>query len=405
MYLLLLIRRFLALLGPDPNPPDQVVRAAAAVVRRCCPDLADRVRGDPCARQQVFDVALAYGCGFGRVPIVHLEGWGGLWPKAFARLTRLVLVWVRRTNCWLRSGANVGGLEAALAAADDEARAFDLAALLVSGGCRCYAVDLDYAAAFDPDLDLTDSDSNLARRFARCCKEHRLLAWNPAEMRLSSFIARAVKGAFFRRNGRGISFSLGALVQGMCLPLLTAEIGLRAADVLVWRCPAGHDRNFFGLPCHTCLRLGLGRIEADPRTKLTTVRWLLLPSDRDGAFSSARYWRCRSCGGFFPDSRRACPADGAVPGRGAKPTVVWFPTQTANVALDAEPDPGDEPGPGLQVPAPERDADLLALLIDLSEDMSSVPRRYRAELKMHLESIFQHPVNPSMTPLKQKLTP
>jgi hypothetical protein len=142
------------------------------------------------------------------------------------------------------------------------------------------------------------------------------------------------------------------------------------------------------LPCRVCQQQGFGVVEAGRRTRLRTMRWLILPSDRGGGFSPANFRRCGECGCFFPESMKACPWDGTVPGRRARSSVVWIPAEGRNVELDATSEADDDPQGSLSVPAADRDGDMLTRLIDLKNDMAKVPPRYRAELRALLESIF-----------------
>jgi hypothetical protein len=320
--------------------------------------------------------------------MLGLESWSGVWPRAFQRLNRMVLAWVVRSGDWLEFGAQVTGFARARTGLDERQLAFSITVLLVYGGCRCFQLDAEPAYGVEPVPPAAASASNRDLRLRRCLLEHRLLGWKPAEMRLIAFVARAVKGVIARQHERKILFTVGALVQGMAYGPVSRDTGLLAVDVLVWRCARDQAQNFYGLPCRVCQQQGFGVVEASRRTRLRTGRWLILPSDRGGGFSPANFRRCRECGCFFPESMKACPWDGTVPGRRARSSVVWIPSTGGNVELDAPSGVDDDARGSLSVPAVDRDGDMLARLIDLKNDMSKVPPRYRAELRMLLESIF-----------------
>jgi hypothetical protein len=335
------ISQFLRSVGPEPVPPEEVVLAVVAVVVEYCPWLAACPDDDGAARRRLFEIVVAYGCGFHQVPILGFEAWAGVWPRAFARLNRMVEIWVAKAAEWL-DGAPVLGFERARRLFSEGNVASAITTLLVHGGCRCFQ---SHAKTADgkPVPSAADSQSNRDRRLRRCLREHLLLGWRPAEMGLCAFVARAVKGSIARLHERNSLFTVGALVQGMFYGPVSRETGLRAVDALVWRCARDRAQNFYGMPCRVCLKKGFDVVEAGRRTRLRTMRWLILPSDLGGGFSPANFRRCQACECYFPASRRACPWDGTVPGRRARSSVVWIPTEGRNVELDAASGEGGRP--------------------------------------------------------------
>jgi hypothetical protein len=241
---------------------------------------------------------------------------------------------MRATAAWLQLDIQLRGYAfTAPFPAWPEAEA--LAFLLWSGQCDCFRLKAE-----DSDAPL---DRRAAQRAARCLREHRLTAWNPAQLGLSTFVARAVKGEKAKGDDSGRKgFVTGAVEQGAFFCDLYRYHDIRFGKVLGWRCPSHPDILFEGERCFLCAEeRSFVVFSADEHTR-TVVRRLLVKAPT-GPYEEEEYWHCqdKNCNTYYPEHLSICPLCRQPRRRGAARSSVWVLGTFARSGLSDEKEHGE----------------------------------------------------------------
>jgi hypothetical protein len=292
-------------------PPAALRADALTQLRRFVPDAQTRLL-------RALEAAVAYGCGVWRRVRPGSGGWEQRWQPALDDLTACILAWMKATAAWLQFDIQLKGY-AFTAPFPSWREAQALAFLLWAGKCDCWR------------LKVTETDEPLdrraAQRAARCLREHHLQAWNPADLTLNDFIARAVKGGKARHDTSGRKgFVSGAVEQGVFFCDLYREYDVRFGNVLGWQCSQHPDLLFEGSRCFLCDEENVATVFSLEHHKRTTVRRLLVRTPTGPyEYEEDAYWRCqnRDCGSYYSAYLPACPLGGHKRGRGAARSSVW----------------------------------------------------------------------------------
>jgi len=305
----------LCVLGPtSANIPPQPLREELLVIlRQLIPDEKTRL-------ERIWDVTVAYGCGTwrdlsdGKAPS---QGWEQQWQGALDQLSVLVFGWLKAMAAWLHFDVQLKGYAFHVPFPSwHSAQLF--ASLLWAGKCDCWRL-----RGGDSDQPL---DRRTAQRAARCLREHRIAAWNPAEMTLSNFVARAIKGNKARgdRSGRK-GFASGALEQGMAFCDLYRDCDVRFGKVLGWHCPRHPTSIFEGAECLDCDEQNVLTVFSETTHQRKVVRRLLVKTPI-GPYEKEEYWHCQesnTCATYYRVGLAACPLCDRARTAGAARTAVW----------------------------------------------------------------------------------
>ncbi len=289
--------------------------APPALLREEVLDILRSDVSDPQVRQlRSADVVIAYGCGNWRQPAKGGGSWEHRWPRALGWVTQHVLGWIKATAAWLHFEVQLKGY-AFTAPFPSRATADMLSNFLWLGSCDCWRARLS-----DPEQEV---DHRTAQRRARCHREHDLSGWNPAEMALADFIARAVKGDKVRGDrSRRKGFASGAVYQGMFFSDLYRENDIRMGRVLVWRCPQHPDLGLEKDMCLACSEHKVLTTFDETHHSRDVVKRLLVQAPT-GPYEEAQYWRCQEGDTYYQTQHPICPLCHRQRTQGAAKSTVW----------------------------------------------------------------------------------
>lgn len=266
--------------------------------------------------ERAFDVVVVYGCGIWRTVEAGSGSWAQRWQPALDQLSASILAWMRATAAWLQLDIQLRGY-AFTAPFPTWTEAEALAFLFWSGQCDCFRLKAE-----DSDAPL---DRHAAQRAARCMREHRLQAWNPAHLGLNTFIACAVKGRKAESDDSGRKgFVSGAVEQGIFFCDLYRYHDVRFGKVLGWQCPSHPDVPFEGERCFLCAEEHAPVVFSAEQHTRTIVRRLLVKAPT-GPYEEAEYWHCqdKNCSTYYREYLSSCPLCRQPRGRGAARSSVW----------------------------------------------------------------------------------
>ncbi len=267
-----------------------------------------------------LDLAIAYGCGWGRKVVASSENWKGRWHRAILALRILVEGSLHQTfkfilpllpykfslfsgpmKEWGRLYSNVITLE------------------LLHDRCRC---------GKHKQGCKKKGDGRACGR--ECCRdEHRLSGWQPEVCSLQAFVAQAIRG------NASSQLKTGALVTSMLYPLLNEDSGVtidsaefkvcgNCSDTAVIKTISQHQEPkgqgivmYEGNTCPEC------DTPANRRTTYHKARknWILIPYALGGAYEMINRWRCPRCKNLFPITLAACPLCASLTPQ--RETTVW----------------------------------------------------------------------------------
>ena len=269
--------------------------------------------------ERTEEIVVAFGAGWRREALGE-EGWEGRWQPA--------LDWVRgRVHGWMLAAAKwlyaipLQGFAYTVPFSCWKGVAWEIAQDLWQGTCGCWRV-------FYPEAELEhkrDKDS-AQKRAARCGRTHHLTAWNPSEMFLWDFIARAVKGNRRKKKQRGNKvFVPVALSYSMFFRCLYEDHAVRCGDVLHWCCPHHPKTPFEGPQCLECKDRRDSTVFDETRHHRQVQEMRLLVAAPTGRYTEQYFWRCqaKTCQNYYPHNSPVCPVCQHRRTRGAAPSVVW----------------------------------------------------------------------------------
>ena len=305
----------MCVLGPKSAgiPPVSLRTELLDILRQFVPDEKMRI-------ERAWDVTVAYGCGTWRETTQEaatIESWGQRWQAALDQLATPVFGWLKAMAAWLHFDIQLKGYAFQIPFPGwHDAHVF--ASLLWAGKCDCWRL-----RGGDTDQPL---DRRTAQRAARCVREHRLVAWNPAKMTLGNFLARAIKGDKARGNRSGKKgFVSGALEQSMAFCDLYREYDIRFGKVLGWHCQDHPNSIFEGAECLTCDEQEALTVFSETSHQRTVVRRLLVRAPR-GPYEQEEYWHCQdreTCDTYYRVECPACPRCERARTAGAARSAVW----------------------------------------------------------------------------------
>jgi len=299
--------------GPanDGVPPGAIRDALLTLARTLFPD-------EELRQQRLVEVAIAYGCGSWREVQEETEGWTNRWQGALDWVTHRVLGWMRATTAWLQFDVQLRGF-AFVTPFPSWIAAEEVASLLWLGKCDCWRLRVS-----DPEQP---QDHRTARRATRCLREHRLSAWNPPEMTLSNFIARAIKGDKVKgKQSSKKAFASGAVEQGMFFCDLYRDHDIRFGRVLVWRCPNHPTDIFEERACLKCEDTETPVVFMETRHERDVVRRLLVKAPT-GPYEENSYWHCQQGDTYYQAYHAICPRCRSPRTHGAAKSRVWALSQ------------------------------------------------------------------------------
>ncbi|MFN0091090.1 MAG: hypothetical protein ACKVWR_12615 [Acidimicrobiales bacterium] len=299
-----------SLLGPDPFGPPPPGLWERFV--ECCLAL-------PQPRRNPFDLAIAYGAGWGRDARRGPQpGWAGRWPNAVLALVEQTAAAVREADDLLQSQLGLALLEPG----ERASMAGDFAVSML-GGCFCGHHRRGCKQACGRTC---------------CFEDHDLAAWSPGTVYLRPFVDQAVRGTAQRR------ILGGAFAESMLYRSLEPEGRVLCRGVEALRCPVcGED--YEGPQCRTpgC------RPPAEPpplRRELSNRLFVPIPSP-GGTHREGQRWRCpnRACGHLYGEGRRSraethdgpCPRCRAAPEGPQQSVSVWRLGTIADPAWAGDP--------------------------------------------------------------------
>jgi predicted DNA-binding protein (UPF0251 family) len=345
-------------------PPIDVQDELLALLRKFVPNEELRLK-------RAAEIAIAYGCGAWREVKRGEGGWAQLWQPALDWVTHQVWGWMKATASWLHFEVQLKGY-AFVTPFPSWIDAEEVAARLWLGVCDCWRLsqaNTKRPLAYQATL-----------RAARCRREHRLLGWQPLEMRLGDFIARALKGDKIKGDRSGAKgFASGAVVQGMLFADLYRESDVRYGRVLVWRCPHHHEAIFEGPQCLKCDDLGKVTNFEETRHQRDAIRRLCVRAPR-GPYEEMRYWRCQRKDTYYQEHHSLCPLCHAPRTHGAARSTVWLLGQrTEHVELTSMRSPGPDSTEAIatirqalqRLSAQEKEVVALVHLQDLSDTQAA----------------------------------
>jgi|SRR5215213_35033 hypothetical protein len=155
--------------------------------------------------------------------------------------------------------------------------------------CHCFLRGLAPGISL---TDFTNPRGNTKARAKTCFHRHHLSVWEPLEMPLWNFAARAVQGI----NGTFKS-RWGEIASGMLYDSLWhSEKRVVIVNIANRECPRCLKQTIY-LSCEAC---GL-ELPSDPQARrVTTKRWFIL---EQGDVMPKAAWTCQSCGNIFPALR------------------------------------------------------------------------------------------------------
>ena len=197
--------RWLHHYAPPDQPLESMRETLLTLYQEEAPDLemarlAGR-RPEIVVAEVAEEIVVAYGAGWRRYPQGERD-WLELWPRAFERLAQYVYGLMRAADKWLRFDIQLDGyaFTAPFPSQDDA----ELIALeLCRGKCECWRLR-------HPGLP-GPSDRQAEQRAERDLREHRLAAWNPAEVSLLSVQEMSWD---LKRHGTTVSRCKGSSVYG-----------------------------------------------------------------------------------------------------------------------------------------------------------------------------------------------
>lgn len=257
----------------------------------------------PGNRRNAFDLAIAYGAGWGR-DVEPGAGWRGRWEGAVLALVEQIRFSVVATDELLKTNLGLDLLER-----DEPTSLAAGFAVSLLGRCDC-------------DHHRRGCGGHCGR--GCCFEDHELAHWDPSRVPLRAFVDQAVRGTAQRRV-LGAAFAEGLLYRA-----LEPEGRVLCRVVEVSRC-TGCDAVFEGPRCHSP---GCGASPGAPHVRVARRNRLIVPLPQPGgAYVEAQRWECRSCKNLYghgrPASLRAgesrCPQCGWEPAAGRRPhsVSVW----------------------------------------------------------------------------------
>jgi RNA polymerase sigma factor (sigma-70 family) len=295
--------------GPatDDVPPSHMRAALLALMSELTPD--EQLR-----QKHIAEIVIAYGCGAWREVQDGEEGWENRWQGALDWVTHRTLGWMRATTAWLQFDVQLRGY-AFTAPFPSWIAAEELASLLWLGKCDCWRLRVS-----DPEQPM---DHRTARRATRCLREHRLSAWNPQEISLGNFIARAIKGDKVKgEHSSKKAFVSGAVEQGMFFCDLYRDYDIRLGRVLVWRCPNHPTDIFEEQACLQCEDTETPVNFLETLHERDVIRRLLVRAPT-GPYQETQYWRCQQGDTYYQAHHIVCPRCHAPRTHGAAKSTVW----------------------------------------------------------------------------------
>jgi predicted DNA-binding protein (UPF0251 family) len=302
--------------------------APPATLREDILDLLQQdVPDEETRRARSTEIIIAYGCGNWRQIPKGGGSWEHRWPRALNWVTQHVRGWIKATAAWLHFEVQLKGY-AFVAPFPSRETAETLANFLWLGSCDCWRARLS-----DPAQEV---DHRTAQRRARCHREHDLSAWNPSDMALVDFIARAVKGDKVRGDrSRRKGFASGAVFQGMFFGDLYRENDIRMGRVLMWCCPQHPDDVMESAHCLSCDELGATTLFDEMRHRRDVVKRLLVKAPT-GPYQDAQYWHCQAGDTYYQVQHPECPLCHRQRTQGAAKSTVWVfsPVRQVEVSQD-----------------------------------------------------------------------
>ena len=309
------IEHWLHQYGPEPGPPPgSIVDALVALHREELPDATAEALSE-----RAEEIVVAFGAGWRREALGE-EGWEGRWRPALDWVTRRVHGWVLDAAKWLY-GIPLQGFAYTVPFSLWEAKAWEIAYDLWQGTCGCWRV-------FYPEAELEHKrDVRRAQeRAGRCGRTHHLAAWNPHEMSLSNFIARAVKGDKRTGQQRGKKgFVSAAFSYSMFFRHLYEDHNVWCGNVLSWCCPHHTHIPFEGPQCLECKDRRDRTVFDEARHRRRVQKMRLLVAAPTGRYEPTRFWRCqkKTCQNYYPHDFPVCPVCQHRRTRGAASSIVW----------------------------------------------------------------------------------
>ena len=260
----------LAVIAETWPPPMEVIEEILELLAARIPNVRERLRQAP-------EIVVAYVLGWSRPDLNNL---GPRWAPALKKAQ-----WLLRAQMELATGSCLEWL------VDNVSRFVNpdptnwvqpifnsFTAAHFELRCHCFLRGLDPANSF---AALANLRGNAKARTQTCFRRHHLSVWNPLEMPLWNFAARAVQGV----NGTFKS-RWGELASGMLYDSLWhSEKRVVIVNVANRECPHCLKRTIY-LSCESC---GLD-LPSDPQPlRVTTKRWLIL---EQGDLTPRAAWTC-----------------------------------------------------------------------------------------------------------------
>jgi hypothetical protein len=268
----------LAVMAETWPPPIRVVEEILRLLIESVPDVREQPRRAP-------DIVIAYVLGWPRPDLNNLES---RWAPGLKGAQ-----WLLRAQMILATGSCLEWL------VDNVGRFFDpdptnwtqrifnsFTAAHFDLRCHCFLRGLAPGISF---TDFTNPRGNAKKRAMTCFHRHHLSVWDPLEMPLWDFAARAVKGTNGTLDGRWGEFASGMLYDS----LWHSEKRVVIVSVANRECPHCSKKTIY-LSCEAC---GL-ELPSDPQPlRVSTKRWFIL---EHGDLTPKAAWTCQPCGNIYP---------------------------------------------------------------------------------------------------------
>ena len=271
----------LAVMAETWPPPKEVIEEILVLLAERVPNVSEQPRQAP-------EIVVAYLLGWPR-PDLNMSGLR--WAPALK-----VAQWLLRAQMIVAADACLEWLAAKVGRFPNQDPTYwthhifnSFTAAHFELRCHCFLRGLAPANAI---AALVNPRGNTRARMKTCFHRHHLTVWDPHEMPLWDFAARAVKGTSGTLAGRW-----GELASGMLYDSLWhSEKRVVIVNVANRECPHCSKHTIY-LSCTAC---GL-ELPADPQPlRVTTKRWFIL---EQGGLTPKAAWTChglQSCRNIYP---------------------------------------------------------------------------------------------------------
>jgi hypothetical protein len=268
----------LAVIAEEWPPPKEVIKEILALLRARIPNVRQQPRRAP-------EIVVAYVLGW---PRPDLNRSGPRWIPALKEAE-----WLLRAQMKLATGSCLEWFVdnvARFVDADPTNWAQPIFNLFTAAHfelrCHCFLRGLAPGISF---TEFTNPRGNTKARAKTCFHRHHLSVWDPVEMPLWHFAARAVKGT----NGTFKS-RWGEIPSGMLYDALWhSDKRVVIVNVADRECPHCSKQSIY-LSCEAC---GLD-LPTDPQPfRVAAKRWFIL---EQGGVTPKASWTCQRCGNIYP---------------------------------------------------------------------------------------------------------